>query len=641
MTTRRRERARASVDAPGHRWSAWLGAAAALWAPRVLAGPPQPQLPDWRDPCYNCYNHACNSRGKAYRAQPGGGVEAFPFNSADIIEKAERDGLTYIDSWRPGDPPPECHPGCLVAAAIKPWDAPWGDFHWYRLNDNGQWSEKMGTADANIFRNDGVDVTDPATADRGLYIEFVGYFCAPYDPPATLIAGDECEPDRAEGPRAQALRNAGSEDPAYVPSDEDLILRHLPTEPAIPDPQWPPPSLLPEHFAGYGYFPGQGSTLPFAFARVFMGSVALYTGTDGQNVTYYADNNGLGAFLAGYFPDLFPWFEHFDTYADGPPPTTSGWVPWDNSPVAAGFVVTADAARSPPHSLAVDNGDDAVHPYSGHTAGAWSFSTYQFIPASFASNQQGALAGTWFILLDQYQHGGPYHWAVLLRFDSNDGKLHAYHGQGSSTIDIPYVADRWVRIQTIIDLDFNWLRIYYDGALLAAYPWTIGADGTGGGTLNIGAVDLWANGSSAVYYDEPSLHRITGCGDTLASDFDLDGRSLLEEYLLATQPCDADTDLDGAIDGSDNCPRVWNPLQSDGDGNGIGDACEMVGTCEGDCASPLDGEVDVSDLLALLAQWSTSGGAGGGGPCDQNDDGFVNVTDLLALLAAWGQCPRG
>jgi hypothetical protein len=31
---------------------------------------------------------------------------------------------------------------------------------------------------------------------------------------------------------------------------------------------------------------------------------------------------------------------------------------------------------------------------------------------------------------------------------------------------------------------------------------------------------------------------------------------------------------DGWIDSEDNCPNVFNPLQEDGDDNGVGDACE-------------------------------------------------------------------
>jgi hypothetical protein len=55
------------------------------------------------------------------------------------------------------------------------------------------------------------------------------------------------------------------------------------------------------------------------------------------------------------------------------------------------------------------------------------------------------------------------------------------------------------------------------------------------------------------------------------------------------------------------------------------------------CPSDLDGdgEVGITDFLALLAAW---------GPCpgcdaDLDGDGEVGVTDFLALLAAWGPCP--
>ena len=48
-----------------------------------------------------------------------------------------------------------------------------------------------------------------------------------------------------------------------------------------------------------------------------------------------------------------------------------------------------------------------------------------------------------------------------------------------------------------------------------------------------------------------------------------------------------------------------------------------------------DGNVNVTDLLAVLAAW----GPNPGHAADFNNDGFVNVTDLLELLAAWDGCP--
>ena len=53
--------------------------------------------------------------------------------------------------------------------------------------------------------------------------------------------------------------------------------------------------------------------------------------------------------------------------------------------------------------------------------------------------------------------------------------------------------------------------------------------------------------------------------------------------------------------------------------------------CEGDVNS--DGQVDVLDLLAVIAAWGNPGGEE-----DVNEDGIVNVLDLLAVIAVWGPC---
>ncbi len=51
----------------------------------------------------------------------------------------------------------------------------------------------------------------------------------------------------------------------------------------------------------------------------------------------------------------------------------------------------------------------------------------------------------------------------------------------------------------------------------------------------------------------------------------------------------------------------------------------------------LDGIVNVSDLLAVIAAWGER--EPGSLPTDFNNDGMVNVTDLLVVIGNWGQGP--
>lgn len=66
--------------------------------------------------------------------------------------------------------------------------------------------------------------------------------------------------------------------------------------------------------------------------------------------------------------------------------------------------------------------------------------------------------------------------------------------------------------------------------------------------------------------------------------------------------------------------------------NGI--QIHLIPACPMDVANN-DGQIDVSDLFTLLANWNTSGpGADIAAPTN-----VVDVQDLFGLLAAWGACP--
>ncbi len=66
------------------------------------------------------------------------------------------------------------------------------------------------------------------------------------------------------------------------------------------------------------------------------------------------------------------------------------------------------------------------------------------------------------------------------------------------------------------------------------------------------------------------------------------------------------------------------------------DDFQVTAICAAVCLADLDGdgEVGITDFLALLAAW----GPNPGHPADLDGDGIVGITDFLALLAAWGPC---
>ena len=66
--------------------------------------------------------------------------------------------------------------------------------------------------------------------------------------------------------------------------------------------------------------------------------------------------------------------------------------------------------------------------------------------------------------------------------------------------------------------------------------------------------------------------------------------------------------------------------------NDLSATCELPpGLCVGDVNADYD--VDVLDLLYVIAVWNTDNPAG-----DINEDGWVDVMDLLEVIVNWGQC---
>ncbi|MGA1058500.1 MAG: right-handed parallel beta-helix repeat-containing protein, partial [Phycisphaerales bacterium] len=83
---------------------------------------------------------------------------------------------------------------------------------------------------------------------------------------------------------------------------------------------------------------------------------------------------------------------------------------------------------------------------------------------------------------------------------------------------------------------------------------------------------------------------------------------------------DTDTDSDGVVDCEDNCPLIANPTQSDCDGDGIGDACEV------DCND--NGVPDDCDLINGTSLDTNSNGKPD--ECELNVPGdFADLQDAI------------
>jgi hypothetical protein len=133
---------------------------------------------------------------------------------------------------------------------------------------------------------------------------------------------------------------------------------------------------------------------------------------------------------------------------------------------------------------------------------------------------------SYFIMLSYYVDGGGQdvnNWSVQCRFDSDLEIVESEHDE----VSLPYILDQWVEIRVNIDLDGDWMEIYYGGDLLIEKKWTAGVNNLDDGILNIGAVDLYANGASSVFYDDISLEEV-GYGIVWSDNFDsyADGSSM-------------------------------------------------------------------------------------------------------------------
>jgi len=133
---------------------------------------------------------------------------------------------------------------------------------------------------------------------------------------------------------------------------------------------------------------------------------------------------------------------------------------------------------------------------------------------------------------------------------------------------------------------------------------------SGSGVLARITVSALAPGISPLTVASPTLTDVNGqpIGDT-------DGNGIFEGSVFNAEiaidrPCSGDSDGDGLLDPSDNCPLVYNPDQTDTDGDGQGDPCDSD-----DDGDTVPDSTDNCPSLANPGQADTDGD-GRGDACD-------------------------
>ncbi len=207
-------------------------------------------------------------------------------------------------------------------------------------------------------------------------------------------------------------------------------------------------------------------------------------------------------FSDGFEGDGPMFEENFDSYSSGAQMHgVNGWHGWEQD-AAAGALVSNAQAHTAPNSVAVAADTDLVHQFSGMTSGKWVYSAWQFIPASFSGE-------SYFIALNTYDDSiGDYNWSMQVAFDSASNTVN--NEDGASGGSAPLVKGQWVQLRLELDLDADIGTFFYNGTQLYSGTWSGQFDGGNGNPLAaFGAIDLFANGASPIYYDDIRIVQIT------------------------------------------------------------------------------------------------------------------------------------
>jgi hypothetical protein len=192
------------------------------------------------------------------------------------------------------------------------------------------------------------------------------------------------------------------------------------------------------------------------------------------------------------------WSDNFDSYATGSQlHGQGGWKGWFNDPNAGAFTSGAQFA-SAPNSADIVGGTDLVREYTAN-GGLWRYSGSMYLPTGFTGS-------TYMILMSNYNDAGTnMHWSVQMLMNGTTNQVTDVSPNGGTATPRALVRGQWVPFSVDIDLVNDTKVVWYNGGQVLASRWRDAAGGTGGATLSLGAVDLYANNASSAFYDNLRL----------------------------------------------------------------------------------------------------------------------------------------
>lgn len=208
--------------------------------------------------------------------------------------------------------------------------------------------------------------------------------------------------------------------------------------------------------------------------------------------------------------------ENWDSYTAGTNVHgQGGWKGWANAPAAGALVSTAFSV-SPANSIEIATTSDLVHEFT-YSSGIWTITAQQYIPVGFTGR-------SYFIFQNVYNDAQVgLSWSTQVAMDSATGNIEN-EADAANPGSLPYLTGQWVPITLIVDLDADTQEFYYNGSLLYAGSWSNQFPlQTTAGITSIGAIDLFGNTGTPVYYDDIAIT----AGLPLADDIFADGFDLI------------------------------------------------------------------------------------------------------------------